>query len=61
MEQRATKNEAVEIVEIQISTESKTDILEEETGDNTSRNKGRSYDEDVLNNRRAFGMSIIGV
>lgn len=57
----SNKNKVLEVAEKQISTEPKINILGAETGDNISRYKERGYDEEVLSNRRAFGMSIIEV
>lgn len=52
----SNKNKVLEEAEKQISTEPKIDILGAETGDNISRYKKRGYDEEVLSNRRAFGI-----
>lgn len=57
----SNKNKVLEVVEKEISTEPKIDILGAETGDNISRYKQRGYDEEVLSNRRAFGVCIVEV
>lgn len=49
----------MEVVEIQISTGPKVDILGEEMRDNLSRHKQRGPEGDLLSDRAALGVDIV--